>query len=72
MSDQNFGIWKNKTKEGKDYLSGTLPVIGEFKLYDNGEPEAGSKRPRYSLKISGGKVQTVNFTPPSKDEEIPF
>lgn len=58
MSDlvQVCALWKNKTKEGKDYLSGYL---GDAKvlIFANKHKRAGSKDPDCHMYLSPGKRQ---------------
>ena len=65
------GMWKNKTKDGKTYLSGylgdakLLVFPNSFKLPDN---EADAKKPDYILYVAAKEKKEA----PVADEPVPY
>lgn len=60
MEDNNkCGLWKQKTKDGKEYLSGRLPDGRRIMIFANQYKAEGSRQPDYVLKFKEEEVQNA-------------
>ena len=73
------GLWKNKTKEGKSYMSGSLKNLGinaRVMIFKNDKKEH-EEQPDYNLCIATNLDKRQNedeasSEPPGNEEELPF
>jgi len=66
------GLWLNKTKDNKSYMSGLMGGV-RVMVFKNEKKEAGSKQPDYNLVFAENKKKEGKPDEEKlNDEEIPF
>jgi len=71
------GLWLNKDKQGKNYMSGNMEVSGhkiKVCVFKNTYKKDGENTPDYHINIDPEKssLPEAGATPESTDDEVPF
>lgn len=64
------GLWKNKSKDGTDYLSGRLSPRVNILIFKNSKKRPDSKDPDYTVCLAPNEPKDEKE--PGSDEESPF